>query len=104
MMGAHTTNLAQVEEASPRIDALVAKIEKQEDKIKFMTKALKSCAEKQSAEKSDKADDTEPRFPEQVLGFMGAMAAVDRTGVLPYRGFEDVFSREIEFIFTYSGD
>jgi colicin import membrane protein len=32
------------------------------------------------------------------------LAAVDRTGVLPYRGFEDVFSREIEFIFTYSGD
>ena len=32
------------------------------------------------------------------------LAAVDRTGVLPYRGFENVFSREIEFIFTYSGD
>jgi colicin import membrane protein len=32
------------------------------------------------------------------------LAAVDRTGVLPYRGFEDVFQREIEFIFTYSGD
>ncbi len=32
------------------------------------------------------------------------LAAVDRTGVLPYRGFEDVFAREIEFIFTYSGD
>ena len=32
------------------------------------------------------------------------LAAVDRTGVLPYRGFEDVFEREIEFIFTYSGD
>ena len=32
------------------------------------------------------------------------LAAVQRTGVLPYRGFEDVFSREIEFIFTYSGD
>lgn len=32
------------------------------------------------------------------------LAAVERTGVLPYRGFEDVFSREIEFIFTYSGD
>ena len=32
------------------------------------------------------------------------LAAVDRTGVLPYRGFEDLFSREIEFIFTYSGD
>jgi colicin import membrane protein len=32
------------------------------------------------------------------------LAAVDRTGNLPYRGFESVFSREIEFIFTYSGD
>jgi len=32
------------------------------------------------------------------------LAAVDRAGVLPYRGFEKVFSREIEFIFTYSGD
>lgn len=32
------------------------------------------------------------------------LAAVDRTGVLPYRGFEDVFQREIEFIFTYGGD
>jgi colicin import membrane protein len=32
------------------------------------------------------------------------LAAVERTGALPYRGFEDVFSREIEFIFTYSGD
>ena len=32
------------------------------------------------------------------------LAAVERTGILPYRGFEDVFSREIEFIFTYSGD
>jgi len=32
------------------------------------------------------------------------LAAVDRTGMLPYRGFEDVFQREIEFIFTYSGD
>jgi colicin import membrane protein len=32
------------------------------------------------------------------------LAAVDRTGTLPYRGFEDVFSREIEFIFTYSGE
>ncbi len=32
------------------------------------------------------------------------LAAVDRTGVLPYRGFEDVFQREIEFRFTYSGD
>lgn len=32
------------------------------------------------------------------------LAAVDRTGMLPYRGFEQVFTREIEFIFTYSGD
>jgi len=32
------------------------------------------------------------------------LAAVERTGSLPYRGFEDVFTREIEFIFTYSGD
>ncbi|MDX1381919.1 MAG: cell envelope integrity protein TolA [Xanthomonadales bacterium] len=32
------------------------------------------------------------------------LAAVDRTGVLPYRGFEDVFQREIEFIFLYNGD
>ncbi len=32
------------------------------------------------------------------------LAAVERTGVLPYRGFEDVFTREIEFIFTYSGE
>jgi len=32
------------------------------------------------------------------------LAAVDRTGILPYRGFEDVFQREIEFIFTYSGE
>ncbi|NNK38527.1 MAG: cell envelope integrity protein TolA [Xanthomonadales bacterium] len=32
------------------------------------------------------------------------LAAVDRTGVLPYRGFEDVFQREIEFRFTYSGE
>jgi colicin import membrane protein len=32
------------------------------------------------------------------------LAAVDRTGVLPYRGFEDVFQREIEFIFLYKGD
>ena len=28
-------------------------------------------------------------------------AAVERTGSLPYRGFEDVFEREIDFIFTY---
>jgi colicin import membrane protein len=32
------------------------------------------------------------------------LAAVERTGILPYRGFEDVFQREIEFIFTYSGE
>ena len=32
------------------------------------------------------------------------LAAVQRTGALPYRGFEDVFTREIEFIFTYSGE
>jgi colicin import membrane protein len=32
------------------------------------------------------------------------LAAVDRTGVLPYRGFEDVFQREIEFTFRYDGD
>ena len=32
------------------------------------------------------------------------LAAVERTGSLPYRGFEDVFTREIEFIFTYSGE
>ena len=29
------------------------------------------------------------------------VAAVDRAGSLPYRGFEDVFEREIDFIFTY---
>ncbi len=28
-------------------------------------------------------------------------AAVERTGSLPYRGFEEVFEREIDFIFTY---
>ena len=32
------------------------------------------------------------------------LAAVERTGTLPYRGFEDVFEREIDFIFTYDGD
>lgn len=32
------------------------------------------------------------------------VAAVERTGSLPYRGFEDVFEREIDFIFTYDGD
>lgn len=29
------------------------------------------------------------------------VAAVERTGALPYRGFEDVFEREIDFIFRY---
>ena len=29
------------------------------------------------------------------------VAAVDRAGSLPYRGFEEVFEREIDFIFTY---
>jgi colicin import membrane protein len=32
------------------------------------------------------------------------LAAVDRAGVLPYRGYEDVFQREIEFTFRYDGD
>ena len=32
------------------------------------------------------------------------LAAVDRTGSLPYRGFEEVFEREIDFIFTYDDD
>jgi colicin import membrane protein len=32
------------------------------------------------------------------------IAAVERTGTLPYRGFEDVFQREIDFIFRYDGD
>jgi colicin import membrane protein len=32
------------------------------------------------------------------------VAAVERTGSLPYRGFEDVFEREIDFIFTYDED
>jgi colicin import membrane protein len=32
------------------------------------------------------------------------IAAVERAGSLPYRGFEDVFEREISFIFTYDGD
>ncbi len=32
------------------------------------------------------------------------LAAVERGGALPYRGFEDVFEREIEFIFIYDGD
>ncbi len=29
------------------------------------------------------------------------IAAVERAGTLPYRGFEDVFEREIRFTFTY---
>jgi len=32
------------------------------------------------------------------------LAAVERTAVLPYRGYEDVFEREIRFIFRYDGD
>jgi colicin import membrane protein len=32
------------------------------------------------------------------------LAAVERGGTLPYRGFEDVFAREIDFIFIYDGD
>lgn len=32
------------------------------------------------------------------------VAAVERTGSLPYRGYEDVFEREIDFIFIYDGD
>jgi colicin import membrane protein len=32
------------------------------------------------------------------------VAAVERIGRLPYRGFEDVFKREIDFIFIYDGD
>ncbi|HSM69683.1 MAG TPA: cell envelope integrity protein TolA [Xanthomonadales bacterium] len=32
------------------------------------------------------------------------IAAVERTGTLPYRGYEDVFQREIDFIFRYDGD
>ena len=32
------------------------------------------------------------------------VAAVERTGSLPYRGFEKVFEREIDFIFTYDDD
>ena len=32
------------------------------------------------------------------------IAAVERAGTLPYRGFEDVFEREIEFTFSYDGD
>jgi colicin import membrane protein len=32
------------------------------------------------------------------------IAAVERGGSLPYRGFEDVFEREITFTFIYDGD
>jgi len=32
------------------------------------------------------------------------VAAVERAGNLPYRGFEDVFERQIDFIFKYDGD
>ena len=32
------------------------------------------------------------------------LAAVERGGALPYRGFEEVFEREIDFIFIYDGD
>ena len=32
------------------------------------------------------------------------VAAVERVGRLPYRGFEDVFKREIDFNFIYDGD
>lgn len=32
------------------------------------------------------------------------LAAVERAGTLPYRGFEEVFEREIDFIFTYDVD
>jgi len=32
------------------------------------------------------------------------LAAVERGGALPYRGFENVFAREIDFIFIYDGD
>ncbi|MDX1626944.1 MAG: TonB C-terminal domain-containing protein, partial [Wenzhouxiangellaceae bacterium] len=31
------------------------------------------------------------------------VAAVERTGEFPYRGYEDVFEREIEFVFRYDG-
>jgi hypothetical protein len=32
------------------------------------------------------------------------VAAVERAGSLPYRGFEEVFEREIDFIFRYDED
>ena len=30
------------------------------------------------------------------------VSAVERAGPLPYRGFENVFERELDFIFTYN--
>ena len=32
---------------------------------------------------------------------LAIIAAVERVGTLPYRGFEDVFEREISFFFIY---
>jgi len=32
------------------------------------------------------------------------LAAVERTAQLPYRGYDDVFEREIRFVFRYDGD
>jgi colicin import membrane protein len=32
------------------------------------------------------------------------LAAVERTATLPYRGYEDVFQRDINFVFRYDGD
>jgi colicin import membrane protein len=32
------------------------------------------------------------------------IAAVEKAGNLPYRGFEDVFEREISFFFLYDGE
>jgi hypothetical protein len=32
------------------------------------------------------------------------VAAVERAGTLPYRGFEDVFEREIDFVFTFNDE
>ena len=32
------------------------------------------------------------------------VAAVERAGSLPYRGFKDVFEREIDFNFRYDGE
>jgi colicin import membrane protein len=31
------------------------------------------------------------------------IAAVNRVGELPYRGYESVFNREIEFVFRFDG-